>query len=132
MTRLEALIINNQLAEALKYCIIIARRNDPYTSIYQDKIQLDKYFGEYDYVQVKGLYDFVSKCDHIPSETITHMIRANSQSFGFFNKIIVSNKDFIDEMRDYGLAYACKACRNFKLLLQNQQQISRQEQTLEK
>ena len=123
---------NEQLVQALKHSIMNARQSDTYTSIYLDKIQLDKYFGEYDYVQVKGLYDFVSKCNKIPSETITHMIRANSQLFGFFNKIIASNKDFIDEMRENDLGYACMACRNFKVLQHKREIIAKREQELAK
>ena len=99
---------NKQFRKELKESIANVKKGDYLRSIYSNKIWIDKFFTENDYIQIKGLYDFITK----------------------LNKFISSKEDMIDEMREHGLKYACLACRNSNVLEYNRKVVEQREQAL--
>lgn len=121
---------NKQFRKELKESIANVKKGDYPRSIYSNKIWIDKFFTENDYIQIKGLYDFITKFNETPSHRIEELIIENGEIFTFLNKFISSKEDMIDEMREHGLKYACLACRNSNVLEYNRKVVEQREQAL--
>lgn len=121
---------NKQFKKELTESIVRVKKGDYTSSIYSNKIWIDRFFTESDYIQIKGLYDFITKFNETPSHRIAELIVENTEQFVFLNKFISAKEDMIDNLRESGLRDTCLKYRHFVISEHNRKIVAEREQSL--